>query len=45
MLKETAKVPVMAVLNRLADGSIENADPAVYDAIPDYVEKTPIKLT
>ncbi|MEH7334625.1 M14 family zinc carboxypeptidase [Neobacillus drentensis] len=36
MLKETAKVPVMAVLNSLADGSIENADPAVYDAIPDY---------
>ncbi|PLS05449.1 M14 family zinc carboxypeptidase [Neobacillus cucumis] len=36
MLKETAKVPVMAVLNGLADGSIENADPAVYDAIPDY---------
>ena len=36
MLKETAKVPVMAVLNSLADGSIENADPAVYDAIPEY---------
>jgi len=36
MLKETAKVPVMAVLNSLADGSIENVDPAVYDAIPDY---------
>ncbi|WP_144555451.1 M14 family zinc carboxypeptidase [Bacillus sp. X1(2014)] len=36
MLKETAKVPVMAVLNSLADGSLENADPAVYDAIPDY---------
>jgi len=36
MLKETAKVPVMAVLNSLADGSLENADPAVYDAIPEY---------
>ncbi|WP_160719213.1 M14 family zinc carboxypeptidase [Bacillus sp. USDA818B3_A] len=36
MLKETAKVPVMAVLNSLADGSIEDADPAVYDAIPEY---------
>ncbi|MBU8915140.1 hypothetical protein BGM25_03650 [Bacillus sp. FJAT-29953] len=36
MLKETAKVPVMAVLNSLADGSIENVDPAVYDAIPNY---------
>lgn len=34
MLKETAKVPVIAVLNGLADGSLENADPAVYDAIP-----------
>lgn len=36
MLIETAKVPVMAVLNGLADGSIEKADPAVYDAIPDF---------
>ncbi|MEH7884247.1 M14 family zinc carboxypeptidase [Bacillus sp. JJ1609] len=36
MLKETAKVPVLAVLNSLADGSIENADPAVYDAIPEF---------
>ncbi len=36
MLKETAKVPVMAVLNSVADGSIENADPAVYDAIPEF---------
>ncbi|WP_423800019.1 M14 family zinc carboxypeptidase [Neobacillus sp. SAB-20_R2A] len=36
MLKETAKVPVMAVLNSLADGSIENVDPSVYDGIPDY---------
>ncbi|MBT2755691.1 hypothetical protein J7E71_06920 [Mesobacillus foraminis] len=34
MLKETAKIPVMAVLNGLADGSLEKADPAVYDAIP-----------
>jgi Zinc carboxypeptidase len=34
MLKETAKIPVMAVLNGLADGTIEDADPAVYDAIP-----------
>lgn len=36
MLIETAKVPVMAVLNGLADGSIEKADPAVYDGIPDF---------
>ncbi|CAM3719954.1 M14 family zinc carboxypeptidase [Mesobacillus thioparans] len=36
MLKETAKVPVMAVLNSIADGSVENADTAVYDAIPEY---------
>ncbi|WP_423410265.1 M14 family zinc carboxypeptidase [Heyndrickxia sp. MSNUG] len=36
MLKETAKVPVLAVLNSLADETIEKADPAVYDAIPEY---------
>jgi hypothetical protein len=36
MLKETAKIPVMAVLNGLADGTLEDADPAVYDAIPEY---------
>lgn len=36
MLKETAKVPAMAVLNSIADGSVEKADPAVYDAIPEY---------
>jgi hypothetical protein len=36
MLKETAKVPVMAVLNSIADGSVEKADSAVYDAIPEY---------
>ncbi|MEH7445025.1 M14 family zinc carboxypeptidase [Bacillus sp. JJ1122] len=36
MLKETAKVPVLAVLNSLADDTIEKADPAVYDAIPEY---------
>lgn len=35
MLKETAKVPVMAVLNSLADGSIEDADPQVYNDIPE----------
>jgi len=34
MLKETAKIPVMAVLRGLADGSLEQADPEVYDAIP-----------
>jgi len=36
MLKETAKVPVLAVLNSLADDTIEKADPAVYDAIPEF---------
>ncbi|MGA9224923.1 MAG: M14 family zinc carboxypeptidase [Mesobacillus sp.] len=36
MLKETAKVPVLAVLNSLADDTIENSDPAVYDAIPEF---------
>jgi murein tripeptide amidase MpaA len=35
MLKETVKVPLYEVFKGLADGSIHNVDPAIYDAIPE----------
>jgi hypothetical protein len=35
MLKETIKVPLYKVFEALADGSIHDVDPAIYDAIPE----------
>ncbi|RHW43543.1 hypothetical protein D1B31_02505 [Neobacillus notoginsengisoli] len=35
MLKETVKAPLYDLFKALADGSIHNVDPAVYDAIPE----------
>jgi hypothetical protein len=35
MLKETVKVPLYEVFKGLADGSISDIDPAIYDAIPE----------
>ncbi|ALC91452.1 hypothetical protein AM500_17895 [Bacillus sp. FJAT-18017] len=35
MLKETVKAPLYDLFSALADGSIDNVDPAVYDAIPE----------
>ncbi|WP_043932405.1 M14 family zinc carboxypeptidase [Bacillus sp. EB01] len=35
MLKETVKAPLYDLFSALADGSIHNVDPAVYDAIPE----------
>jgi hypothetical protein len=39
MLKETVKVPLYEVFKGLADGSIHDVDPALYDAIPESTNR------
>ncbi|MFP5114921.1 M14 family zinc carboxypeptidase [Bacillaceae bacterium C204] len=39
MLKETVKVPLYEVFKGLADGSINDIDPAIYDAIPEATNR------
>lgn len=39
MLKETVKVPLYEVFKGLADGSVYNVDPAIYDAIPESTNR------
>jgi hypothetical protein len=39
MLKETIKAPLYDLLSALADGSIHNVDPAVYDEIPESTNR------
>lgn len=39
MLKETVKAPLYDLFNALADGSINDVDPAVYDAIPESTNR------
>jgi hypothetical protein len=39
MLKETVKAPLYDLFNALADGSIKEVDPAVYDAIPESTNR------
>lgn len=39
MLKETVKAPLYDLFNALADGSIHNIDPAVYDSIPESANR------
>ena len=39
MLKETIKVPLYEVFSALADGSIHDVDPAIYDAIPESTNR------
>ncbi|MBT2709966.1 hypothetical protein J7I91_18695 [Pseudomonas sp. ISL-84] len=39
MLKETVKAPLYDLFNALADGSIHDVDPAVYDAIQESTNR------
>ncbi|MGM0901032.1 MAG: M14 family zinc carboxypeptidase [Bacillota bacterium] len=39
MLKETVKLPLYEVFKGLADGSIHDVDPALYDAIPESTNR------
>ena len=39
MLKETIKAPLYEVFSALADGSIHEVDPAIYDAIPESTNR------